>query len=88
MRENPRDGRPEASGGTRRPLSGGEFAGMGMQFAAAILLFVFAGVWLDKRLGTSPWLVILGVFVGGAAGFFSMYRKVTAAQRRDAERRS
>ena len=58
-----------------------------MQFAVAVLVFVFGGLWLDKRLGTSPWLVILGVFVGGAAGFLSMYRKVTAAQRLDAQRR-
>ena len=58
-----------------------------MQFAVAVLVFVFGGLWLDKRLGTSPWLVILGVFVGGAAGFLWMYRKVTAAQRLDAQRR-
>jgi len=64
-------------------LSGAEFAGVGFQFAATILAFVFAGVWLDKRLGSSPWMVILFVFLGAAAGFFAMYRKITAAQRRE-----
>jgi F0F1-type ATP synthase assembly protein I len=69
-------------------ISGAEFAGIGIQFAATILVFVFAGIWLDKRFGTSPWLLILFVFVGASAGFFSMYRKVTAAQRREARDRS
>lgn len=68
-------------------LSGGEFAGIGLQFALAILVFAFGGVWLDGRLATSPWFTVVGVFVGGAGGFYSMYRKVTAAQRRDAARR-
>ena len=69
-------------------LSGGEFAGIGVQFAMAILVFTGAGYWIDRRLGTSPWFLILGVFAGAAGGFYSMYRKITAAQRRDAERRS
>lgn len=63
-------------------ISGSEFAGVGLQFALAIVVFMFAGIWLDKRLGTSPWLVIVCVFVGAAAGFFSIYRKLTAAQKR------
>jgi F0F1-type ATP synthase assembly protein I len=67
-------------------LSGTEFAGIGVQFALTILVFVFVGVWLDRRLGTSPWLLLICVFAGATGGFFSMYRKVTAAQRRDAER--
>jgi F0F1-type ATP synthase assembly protein I len=57
-----------------------------VQFALTILAFVFAGIWLDRRLGTTPWLLILCVFVGAAGGFYSMYRRVTAAQRREAER--
>jgi F0F1-type ATP synthase assembly protein I len=54
---------------------------MGFQFAAAILVFVFAGVWLDRRFHSAPWFLLISVFVGAGAGFFSMYRKVTAAQR-------
>ena len=50
--------------------------GVGLQFAGAILLFLFLGMWLDERLGTDPWLLIAGVFVGGAAGFYSIYRQL------------
>lgn len=64
-----------SSGSTPEPnLSG--LAGMGVQFVVAILLFLFAGKWLDARLGTSPWLLIAGVFIGAAASMYAMYRRV------------
>jgi F0F1-type ATP synthase assembly protein I len=49
---------------------------MGVQFVVAILLFLFVGKWLDSRLGTSPWLLILGVFSGATASMVAMYRRV------------
>jgi ATP synthase protein I len=57
------------------PSSSSELAGMGVQFVVAILLCLFLGKWLDARLGTSPWLLILGVFVGATAATVAMYRK-------------
>ena len=68
--------------------SGAEFAGLGIQFAAAILIFLFAGQWLDGKVGTNGLFTILGVFVGGGGAFYNMYRKITAAQRRDDEERA
>jgi len=68
-------------------LSGGEFAGIGFQFAAVVLVFTGIGYWLDRRLGTSPWLLVLGVFAGAAGGIWSMYQKVTAVQQREASER-
>jgi F0F1-type ATP synthase assembly protein I len=72
---------------SQRGLSGADFAGVGMQFAVAIIVFLFAGQWLDKRLGTNGLFTIAGVFVGGGAAFYNMYRKIMAAQRRDDEER-
>jgi F0F1-type ATP synthase assembly protein I len=69
-------------------FSGSEFAGIGIQFALVILVFTGAGIWLDRRLGTSPWLLLICVFAGAAGGFFSIYQKAMAAQRRDAEQRA
>ena len=60
-------------------LSGAQFAGIGIQFAASILLFLYVGQWLDRKLGTSPWLLIAGVFLGAGASFYSMYRKLMRA---------
>lgn len=68
-------------------LSGNDFAGAGIQFAVALVLFVFLGGCLDKRFGTGPLFVLLGVLVGGGGSFYSFYRKVVAAQKADDERR-
>src|SRR6266480_2918754 len=68
-------------------LSGADFAGLGVQFAVAIVAFLFAGQWLDNRLGTNGLFTIVGVFVGAAAAFYNMYRKISAAQKRDDEAR-
>lgn len=57
-------------------------AGGGVELAIAILLGLFGGQWLDRRLGTGPWLLILGVFLGAAAGFYNLYRALTAGERR------
>jgi F0F1-type ATP synthase assembly protein I len=65
--------------------SGAAFAGLGLQFALAIVVFLYAGQWLDRRLGTGPLFLILGVFVGAGGAFYSMYRKLMAAQRREEE---
>ncbi len=65
----------------------GEYAGVGLQFALTIVVFMFGGMWLDRTLGTSPWLLILFVFGGASAGFYSIYRKLMAAQRRADEAR-
>jgi ATP synthase protein I len=66
-----------------------EFAGVGLQFAVSILVFVFLGQWLDRKLGTAPWMLMLGVFVGAGASFYSMYRKLTkAGEREDAARKA
>jgi F0F1-type ATP synthase assembly protein I len=62
----------------RKGLSGTEFAGVGIQFALTIVVFAFAGIWLDRRLGTSPWFVLVMVFGGAALGFWSMVRRAGA----------
>lgn len=68
----------------RRPAhsEAARVAGVGLQFAASIVLFLLAGQWLDARLGTEPWLLITGVMVGAAAGFFSLYRQLTGGSSR------
>jgi F0F1-type ATP synthase assembly protein I len=60
----------------RKGISGSQFAGIGIQFAVSIVLFAFAGVWLDKRLGTSPIFVLLMVLGGGGLAFWMMVRKL------------
>lgn len=69
------------------PLNVGSFAGAGLQFAASIVIFLFLGQWIDRKLNTSPIFLLAGVFLGGGAAFYSMYRKLSAAQKADDEHR-
>ena len=72
---------------SNKSLSGNDFAGAGIQFAVTLVLFIFAGSWLDKRYGTSPLFILAGVLIGGGGSFYLLYRKVTEAQRADDEKR-
>lgn len=67
--------------------SASDFAGIGLQFAGSVLLFGYVGQWLDRRFGTGPWLLIIGVFLGAGGAFYSMYRKLMAAQAEESEAR-
>jgi F0F1-type ATP synthase assembly protein I len=49
------------------------YLGYGLTWAASTALFALAGRWLDGRLGTEPWLTLVGTFVGAGAGFWYMY---------------
>ena len=54
----------------------GRYAALGIQLAATPLLLGAVGHWLDKKLATEPWLLLLGIFVGAAGGFYSIARQV------------
>lgn len=64
------------------------YAGAGLQFALGIVLFLFLGRWADQKLGTTPLFLLIGVFAGGGGGFYSMYRRISQAQKADDERRA
>ena len=59
----------------------GRYSGLGLQWALSILLFLAVGWWLDGKLGTTPLLTIIGAFVGGAAGFYSLYTHLVVEPR-------
>ena len=79
-------GKPKRPAGGPGGVSAGQFAGVGIQFAASILLFLWLGQWVDGKLGTAPWGLIVGVFTGAGGAFYSMYRRLMAAQREDEAR--
>lgn len=67
-----RDDREPAGTGTATAL--GRYAGHGLTIALSTALFAWIGVWVDERLHTAPLFVMVGVFTGFGAGFYSMYR--------------
>jgi hypothetical protein len=51
-------------------------AGLGMQFFVALVLFAYAGAWLDRRFDSSPLWMLVGVFLGGGGTFYLSYRRL------------
>jgi F0F1-type ATP synthase assembly protein I len=64
-------------------VSVARYSGLGLQLAASVLLFLAAGRWLDKRIGTDPYLTIVGAFVGASAGFYSLYVGLMKGQKKE-----
>ncbi len=56
-------------------------AGIGVYFAAAVLIPLLAGVGLDKAFHTAPVFVLVGLFVGLAAGAAGIWLKVRELSR-------
>ncbi|HEX8212813.1 MAG TPA: AtpZ/AtpI family protein [Longimicrobium sp.] len=66
---------PPNAGKTGAPTPA-DMAGIGVQFVAVLLAFLFLGKWLDERLGTSPWLLMIGVFLGFGLSLLYIYRRL------------
>lgn len=66
----------------------GQFMGLGLAWALSVLFFLGVGAWIDSKLGTSPLLLVLGAFIGAAAGFYSLYYHIVIEPRqREADRK-
>jgi len=76
------------SGPSEMMRASGQFMGLGLTWALSVLLFLGGGAWLDSRLGTGPFLLIAGAFVGAGAGFYYLYYHIVIEPRlkREAER--
>ncbi|MBP5429516.1 MAG: AtpZ/AtpI family protein [Elusimicrobiaceae bacterium] len=57
-----------------------EITSLGTEFALLEIVGAAVGYWLDKKLGTLPWCVLGGVFLGFALG---MFRIVQAAKQKN-----
>lgn len=61
---------------------------VGFAFAVAIVLGLAVGWWLDKKLGTAPWLLLGGLLVGIAAGFKNLFTVSARLEKREKDRRA
>ena len=50
------------------------YAGLGVQLAVSLLVFVLAGQWADKKLGTHGILTVVAAFVGFGGTMYSLIR--------------
>jgi ATP synthase protein I len=70
---------PPGEKGTWKAL--GELSSIGMTLVVATVLGLVAGYYADRWLGTTPWLLLLGLGLGIAAGFVNLFRSVRRAER-------
>lgn len=61
----------------------GQLSTVGLSFVFAIVLGFGGGYLLDRWIGTSPWLTMLGFFAGLAAGVLNVYRVMKLANKRE-----
>ena len=50
------------------------FSTVGLELGFSVLLGLFIGQYLDGLLDTEPWLLLLFLLLGAAAGFRRLYR--------------
>ena len=51
----------------------GPYMNIGWTFVVAVGLGMLGGRWLDARLGTEPWLFLIGAVLGIIVGFYSFF---------------
>jgi len=69
-------------GGEERGSDFARYAGLGLQFAATVMLLAFLGYWLDRKAGTSPLFLFAGVLLGFLGATISLVRHVPPARPR------
>jgi F0F1-type ATP synthase assembly protein I len=52
-----------------------KWLGIGVEFCGVVGVFCYMGYRLDKALGTSPWLLVSGFFVGFAGMLYIIIRQ-------------
>ena len=57
----------------------GELSAVGLALVLATVIGLAGGYYLDRWLGTSPWLTLIGLLFGIAAGFVNLIRSVNRA---------
>lgn len=68
-------------------ISGLRMAGAGVQFAAALIGGLYGGQWIDRRFGSAPVFLYVGVAAGAIGGFTALYRQLMRITREDEEAR-
>jgi ATP synthase protein I len=59
----------------------GELSTIGLTLVVATVIGLAGGYYLDRWLHTSPWLTLIGLLFGIAAGFVNLFRSVKRAER-------
>ena len=54
-----------------------KYAGLGVQLAVSVLVFVWIGQWLDRKLGTGGLVTVIAAFLGFGGTMYWLIRSLT-----------
>lgn len=60
----------------KRGTGGMRYAGLGVQLAVSLLVFVWLGQWVDRRLGTGGLLTVVFAFLGFGGTMYWLIRSL------------
>jgi F0F1-type ATP synthase assembly protein I len=60
--------------GNRDDQDWGKYLGYGLQMLVGVLLGLFGGRWVDDKLHTDPWGLLIGVTLGLASGMYLLIK--------------
>lgn len=68
---------------SRRMYEGLSASAAGLELGISVAIGALFGAWLDGKLGTAPWLLMVFLILGVIAGFRGVLRAVARAERAD-----
>jgi ATP synthase protein I len=81
---SPRAADPAARSG-KRVYNALNASSVGLELGIAVAIGIAVGIYMDRWLGTAPWMLLLWMLLGLVAGFRGMFRAVARADRAAAE---
>ncbi len=73
----------QAARASKRMYQGLSSSSVGLELGIAVIVAVLFGMWLDRKAGTEPWLMLLFLGFGLFAGFRNLLRAVARAEKAD-----
>ena len=62
------------------------FAGVGVQYAATILVLTLLGIWIDNRAGTAPLFLLVFLLIGFVGATWSLIQQVLGPSKKRNEK--
>lgn len=70
-----------AARASKRMYQGLSASSIGLELGLSVVLALLFGMWLDRKLGTQPWMMLLFLVLGLVAGFRGVMRAVARVDR-------
>jgi ATP synthase protein I len=66
---------------TKRAFNALSASTVGLELGVAVVMSLLFGMWLDRKAGTTPWLMLVFLVIGLVAGFRNLMRAVKRAEK-------